>query len=66
MPQTMVEAPTACGVMDINRVLLDGLTCAERISSGDFDGDFHTCMDLSFSDLEDNWKTYAALNQAQS
>ena len=65
MPQTIVEALTACGVMDINSVLLDGLTCAERVSDDVFDDDFHTCINLSFSDLEDKWKNYAALTQAQ-
>ena len=65
---TMEDALTECGVLtDTNNMVFNRSNAAERISSEVFSDSFMTCLDLTFSDLEDNWKTYSGLtiNQGQ-
>ena len=67
-PQTVVDALIACGVlMDTNNMIFNGSNAAERISSKVFSDSFNTCLHITFSNLEDNWKTYSGLtiNQGQ-
>ena len=60
---TMKQALTLCGVDDA--LLFEGETQAQRISNEVFDDDFVSCLDKTFSDLEDDWKTYSSLTVAQ-
>ena len=65
---TMEDALTECGVLnDTNNIIFNRSNAAQRISSEVFSDSFMTCLDLTFSDLEDNWKTYSslAMNQGQ-
>ena len=65
---TMQDALTVCGVLtDTNNVIFNNANAAERISSEVFSDSFNTCLDITFTDLEDNWKTYSGLtvNQGQ-
>ncbi len=62
------HALTACGVLtDTNNMLFNGANAAQRISSEVFSDTYTTCLNLTFSDLEDTWKTYSGLtiNQGQ-
>jgi hypothetical protein len=59
---TIEEALTLCGVLaDTNNVLFNAANAATRISADVFNDNFSTCMDLSFTELEDSWKTYSGL-----
>ena len=66
---TIQDALVLCGVLvDTNNVIFNGSQADERISSKVFSDSLNTCLDLlSFTDLEDNWKTYSGLtvNQGQ-
>ena len=65
---TIEDALTACGVLnDTNNLVFNGANAAERISSDVFSDSFTTCLDITFTDLEDSWKTYSGLtiNQGQ-
>lgn len=65
LPQTMVAALEECGVLINNPQIMNGETVSQRITNDIFDNDFYFYMELSSSDLEDNWKTYSALTVAQ-
>ena len=65
LPQTMVAALEECGVLINNPQIMNGETVSQRITNDIFDNDFYSCMELSSSDLEDNWKTYSTLTVAQ-
>ena len=64
MANTVIDALALCGVPNGN-VLFDGRNAATRISSDVFGDDFNTCMDLSFEDLDNDWKSYSSLTAAQ-
>ena len=64
MANTVIDALALCGVPNGN-VLYDGRNAATRISSDVFGDDFTTCMDLSFEDLDNDWKSYSSLTVAQ-
>lgn len=56
---TVREAMTVCGVNDVDQ--WQGQTKAQRIASEIFNDDFNSCMDLSISDLSEDFKTFSEL-----
>ena len=60
---TLVDALTLCGVLnDTANVLFNVADESTRIAADVFNDNFATCMDLSFADLEENWRTYSGLS----
>ena len=55
--QTVRSALVLCGVSDV--VGWNNQTDAQRIASDLFDDDFRSCMDKTFSSLDEDWKTYS-------
>ena len=52
------EALTLCGVLDnTNNTIFNDPNAAERIAGEVFSDNFNTCIDITFMELEDNWKT---------
>ena len=64
MENTVIDALALCGVPNGN-ALYEGRNAATHISSDVFGDDFTTCMDLSFEDLDNDWKSYLSLTAAQ-
>ncbi|KAI2501831.1 hypothetical protein MHU86_12596 [Fragilaria crotonensis] len=60
---TVVDALIACGVN--NNVLFMEQTQAQRIASDIFDNTFTSCMDVTFRELDEHFKTYFDLTAAQ-
>ena len=60
---TVLNALTACGVD--NEVRFMDQTQAERVAEDVFDNLFASCMDLTFKELDDHFKTYSELTVAQ-
>ena len=60
--ETVRSALAACGVSDV--IGWNNQTDAQRIASDLFDDDFNSCMDKTFSQLDEDWKTYASVTQA--
>ena len=60
---TVLMALIACGVD--NDVRFMEQTQAERVAEDVFDNLFATCMDLTFKELDDHFKTYSELTVAQ-
>ena len=56
-PHTVRSALALCGVNDV--IGWNNQTDAQRIASDLFDDDFHSCMDKTFSALDEDWKTYS-------
>jgi hypothetical protein len=66
LQHTVEGALTLCGVLnDTNNVLFNAANALARISADIFNDNFSTCMDLSFTDLEDSWKTYSGLTVSE-
>jgi hypothetical protein len=63
MAQTVTDALALCGVD--NAALFEGNTTAQRIASDVFQDNFQTCMDITFDELDNDWKTYSVLTAAQ-
>jgi hypothetical protein len=61
---TVLDAMIACGVD--NEALFMGETQATRIAEDIFDNVFLSCMDTSFKELDDHFKTYSDLTGVQS
>ena len=53
----------SCGVDNV--AMFHGDTPAQRIAADVFDDTFATCMDITFKELDDHFKTYGELTQAQ-
>jgi hypothetical protein len=51
----VIEASTACGVN--NKALFLDQTQAQRIASDIFDNAFESCMDATFKELDEHFKT---------
>jgi hypothetical protein len=60
---TIVDAMIACGV-DHDVLFLDE-TQAQRLASDIFGDQFATCLDVTFKELDDHFKTYSDLTLAQ-
>jgi hypothetical protein len=58
---TVRDAVIACGVNDAN--LFEGSTPAQRIAADLFGNDSATCIDKSFEELDQEFKTYSDLTQ---
>ena len=55
--QSLADALTLWGVLsDSGNALFNNANAAERIATDEFNDEYSTCMDLTISDLEDNWK----------
>ena len=61
--QTVLDAMILCGVDNV--AMFMGETQAQRIASEIFDDSFESCMDISFKDLDERFKTYSDLTAAQ-
>jgi hypothetical protein len=60
---TVFNALIACGVDNIAMFMEQ--TQAERIADNIFDNVFTSCMDITFKELDDHFKTYSELSVAQ-
>ena len=60
---TVVDALALCGISNVGPVF-NGDSPAERVSADIFADDFMTCMDKTFSELDEDWKTYSSLTAA--
>jgi hypothetical protein len=60
---TVLHALIACGVN--NEVLFLEETQAQRIADDVLDNLFSTCMDITFKEVDDHFKTYSDLTMAQ-
>ena len=62
-PSTVFDALIACGVDNI--ALFMDETQAQRIADDLFDSLFTSCMDLTFKEIVDHFRTYSDLTVAQ-
>ena len=63
---TIVLSLTLCGVEnDTAGLLWNGETASRRIASDVFNDSFDSCIDITFSELDDHWKTYSSLTVAE-
>ena len=60
---TVLDAMILCGID--NNTLFNGNTQATRITTEVFSDDFYTCMDKSFTDIDEDFKSYGALTAVQ-
>ena len=66
MSQTISDALTNCGVLsNTTGIVLNGNISADMIAAYVFNENFNTCVDIKFSELEYNWKTYRRLTVAE-
>ena len=61
-PFTVFNAMVACGID--NNTMFNGATACERIATEIFDDDFLSCLDKTYSELDDSLKDYSALTVA--
>eukprot|EP00978_Attheya_sp_CCMP212_P044971 scaffold329016_cov54-Attheya_sp.AAC.1 len=57
------QAMTACGINDVD--LFDGDTAAARMALDMFYNSFHSCMDKTFDEVDQDFKSYSSLTIAQ-
>ena len=62
-PQTVLDGIVLCGVNNV--IQFNGDTAAARIAGEIFDGSFETCLDITFKELDNDFKTYSALTVTQ-
>jgi hypothetical protein len=63
---TLKDALALCGVLtDTDNIQFNEANAAARITAGVFNDNYSTCMDLSITNLEDDWKTYCTLTVAE-
>ena len=60
---TVLDAMIACGID--NEALFMEETQAQRVADDIFDNRFASCMDITFKELDDHFKTYSDLTVAQ-
>ena len=63
IPRTVLDALIVCGVDNV--ALFLGETQAQRVTDDIFDDAFASCMDITFKELDDHFKTYSDLSAAQ-
>ena len=69
MAQPVVNNVT-CSLMDCRvendsgGVIWNGETTSQRICNNVFNNSFNACIDIMFSELDDQWKTYSSLTVA--
>ena len=62
MYQTTTNALTICCVLSNKTgLLVNGNNAAEMMAADVFNNNLNTCVDINFSELKDNWKTYSGL-----
>ena len=62
----IVRSLTLCGVEnDTAGLLWNRETASQRIPSDVFNDGFDSCIDITFSELDDHWKTYSSLTVAE-
>ena len=60
----------ACSLMDCGieiysgGVIWNGESASQRIADDVFNNSFNTCIDITFTELDDHWKTYSSLTVA--
>ena len=59
LPNTIERALITCGVNIDNALVWNGYTTAQRIAEEVFSDSFNSFMDISFSELDDYWRTYS-------
>eukprot|EP00978_Attheya_sp_CCMP212_P018110 scaffold49194_cov66-Attheya_sp.AAC.1 len=57
-------AVAACGINDVD--LFDGTTAAARMALDMFNDSFHSCMDKTFDEVDQDFKSYSSLTIASS
>jgi hypothetical protein len=62
-PRTILDAMIACGVDNV--VLFQGETQAQRLVDDMFDDSFASCLDITFKERDDHFKTYSDLSATQ-
>jgi hypothetical protein len=64
---TVRDAMASCGLLDnpAGPMLFNGQTQAQRVAFDLFNDDFMSCMDKTFSELDQDFKTYSDLTVAQ-
>lgn len=63
LPPVFTDALIACGVDNVN--MFDGQTQAQRMSEDMFGNDFAICMDKTIDEMNQDFKSYSELTQAQ-
>ena len=58
-PFTVTDAMITCNVNNV--ILFQGFTQAQRLSADVFDDDFHTCMDKTTDEHDEDFKSYLIL-----
>jgi hypothetical protein len=58
------QAMAACGVNDAD--LFDGATAAARMALDMFNDSFHSCMDKTFDEVDQDFKSYSSLTTLRS
>ena len=58
---TVIDGMIQCGVDNV--ALFKGSTQATRIGTEVFDNDFQSCLDKSFEEIDEDFKTYSNLTQ---
>eukprot|EP00978_Attheya_sp_CCMP212_P042817 scaffold267772_cov29-Attheya_sp.AAC.1 len=57
-------AVAACGINDVD--LFDGTTAAARMALDMFNNSFHSCMDKTFDEVDQDFKSYSSLTIASA
>jgi hypothetical protein len=63
IPLTVLDAMVICGLdkTQLAASCWEGRTKAERMASDVFDDTFNSCMDKTFHELDEDFKTYSAM-----
>ena len=64
LPNTIERALITCGVYIDNALIWNGSTTAQHIAEEVFSDSFNSFMRISFSELDDYWRTYNQLTIA--
>ena len=60
---TVLDAMIACGIDNV--AMYEGQTAAKRVAADIFADNFNSCMDKSMDELQQDFKSYSDLTQAQ-
>ena len=62
----IMYALTTYGVIiDTNNIIFDNYNEPQRISGKVLNDSFNNCIGMNFSEIDDNWKTYSSLFDAE-
>ena len=63
---TLTSTLTLCGALAVtNDIIFNGSNTYEGIKNKAFNDNFNTCIDLKFSDIDEQWRTYGYLTVAE-